>query len=93
MPLMNGIEAASQLKNKVPDIPVVIYAMLEDVLGKSLANTLGAKGIVSKAEVSPSSSPASKPFSKTPLRSRMLNLTLRSDVVVSRLALGGALRR
>ena len=50
MPLMNGIEAASQLKNKVPNIPVVIYTMLEDVLGKSLANTLGVKGIVSKAD-------------------------------------------
>jgi len=50
MPLMNGIEAASQLKNKVPNIPVVIYTMLEDVLGKSLASTLGVKGIVSKAD-------------------------------------------
>ena len=50
MPLMNGIEAASQLKNKVPGIPVVIYTMLEDVLGKSLANTLGVKGIVAKAD-------------------------------------------
>ena len=50
MPLMNGIEAASQLKNKVPNIPVVIYTMLEDVLGKSLAKTLGVKGIVSKAD-------------------------------------------
>jgi DNA-binding NarL/FixJ family response regulator len=47
---MNGIEAASQLKNKVPNIPVVIYTMLEDVLGKSLAKTLGVKGIVSKAD-------------------------------------------
>ncbi|SRR5713101_6163411 len=50
MTLMNYIEAASQLKNKVPDIPVVIYTMLEDVLGKSLANTLGVKGIVAKAD-------------------------------------------
>ena len=50
MPLMNGIEAASQLKNKVPDIPVVIYTMLEDVLGKSLAATLGVRAVVSKAD-------------------------------------------
>jgi DNA-binding NarL/FixJ family response regulator len=50
MPLMNGIEAASQLKNKVPGIPVVIYTMLEDVLGKSLAATLGVKAVVSKAD-------------------------------------------
>ena len=50
MPLMNGIEAASQLKSRAPGIPVVIYTMLEDVLGKSLAATLGVKGIVSKAD-------------------------------------------
>ena len=50
MPLMNGIEAASQLKNKVPGIPVVIYTMLEDLLGKSLAATLGVRAVVSKAD-------------------------------------------
>src|SRR5258705_7307573 len=50
MPLMNGIQAASQLKNKVPGIPVVIYTMLEDVLGKSLADTLGVRAVVSKAD-------------------------------------------
>src|SRR5258707_9597262 len=50
MPLMNGIEAASQLKNKVPGVPVVIYTMLEDVLGKSLAATLGVRAVVSKAD-------------------------------------------
>lgn len=50
MPRMNGIEAASQLKSKVPGIPVVIYTMLEDVLGKSLAITLGVRGVVSKAD-------------------------------------------
>jgi DNA-binding NarL/FixJ family response regulator len=50
MPLMNGIEAASLLKTKAPGIPVVIYTMLEDVLGKSLATTLGVRAVVSKAD-------------------------------------------
>jgi DNA-binding NarL/FixJ family response regulator len=50
MPLMNGIEAASLLKTKAPGIPVVIYTMLEDILRKSLATTLGVKGVVSKAD-------------------------------------------
>jgi DNA-binding NarL/FixJ family response regulator len=50
MPGMNGIEAASLLRTKAPGIPVVIYTMLEDVLGKSLAVTLGVKGVVSKAD-------------------------------------------
>jgi DNA-binding NarL/FixJ family response regulator len=42
MPGMNGIEE--------PNVPVVIYTMLEDVLGKSLATTLGVKAVVSKAD-------------------------------------------
>jgi DNA-binding NarL/FixJ family response regulator len=50
MPGMNGIEAASLLRTKAPGIPVVIYTMLEDVLGKSLAASLGVKGVVSKAD-------------------------------------------
>jgi DNA-binding NarL/FixJ family response regulator len=50
MPGMNGIEAASLLKTKAPGIPVVIYTMLEDVLGKSLSASLGVKAVVSKAD-------------------------------------------
>ena len=50
MPGMNGIEAASLLRTNAPGIPVVIYTMLEDVLGKSLAATLGVKAVVSKAD-------------------------------------------
>ena len=34
----------------MPGIPVVIYTMLEDVLGKSLAGTLGVRAVVSKAD-------------------------------------------
>jgi two-component system chemotaxis response regulator CheY len=50
MPGMNGIEAASLLRTKAPGIPIVIYTMLEDILGKSLAATLGVKAVVSKAD-------------------------------------------
>ena len=50
MPLMNGIEAASLLKAKAPGIPIVVYTMLEDVLGKSLAATLGVRGVISKSD-------------------------------------------
>ena|SRR5437660_552912 len=50
MPGMNGIEAASLLRTKTPGIPVVIYTMLEDVLGKALAASLGVKAVVSKAD-------------------------------------------
>jgi DNA-binding NarL/FixJ family response regulator len=47
---MNGIEAASMLKTKAPGIPVVIYTMLEDILGKSLSASLGVKAVVSKSD-------------------------------------------
>ena len=50
MPGMNGIEAACLLKTKAPGIPVVIYTMLEDVLGKSLSASLGVKAVVSKSD-------------------------------------------
>ena len=50
MPGMNGIEAASLLRTKAPGVPVVIYTMLEDVLGTSLSASLGVKAVVSKAD-------------------------------------------
>ena len=50
MPLMNGIEAASLFKTRMPEIPIVVYTMLEDILNKQLAATLGVKAVVSKAD-------------------------------------------
>jgi DNA-binding NarL/FixJ family response regulator len=50
MPNMNGVEVASQLRAKMPQIPVVVYTMLDDVLGKPLAATLGISAIVSKSD-------------------------------------------
>jgi DNA-binding NarL/FixJ family response regulator len=50
MPSMNGVEAASLLRARMPLIPVIIYTMFDDVLGKSLASTLGIAAIVSKAD-------------------------------------------
>jgi DNA-binding NarL/FixJ family response regulator len=50
MPQMNGVEVASLLKPRMPHIPVIIYTMFDDVLGKSLTSTLGISAIVSKAD-------------------------------------------
>ena len=50
MPQMNGVEVASLLRARMPLIPVVIYTMFEDVLGKSLTATLGIAAIVSKSD-------------------------------------------
>jgi two-component system, chemotaxis family, chemotaxis protein CheY len=50
MPIMNGIEAASVLRNRAPGVPIVIYTMFGDVLGSSLAAALGTAAIVSKSD-------------------------------------------
>lgn len=50
MPHMNGIEAASLLRARMPLVPIVVYTMFGDVLGKSLAAALGVAAIVSKSD-------------------------------------------
>jgi DNA-binding NarL/FixJ family response regulator len=50
MPHMNGIEAASLLRSRMPNTPVVVYTMFGDVLGKQLAAALGVAAIVSKSD-------------------------------------------
>ena len=50
MPHMNGIEAASLLRSRLPNTPVVVYTMFGDVLGKQLAAALGVADIVSKSD-------------------------------------------
>jgi DNA-binding NarL/FixJ family response regulator len=47
---MNGIEAASLLRSRMPNTPVVVYTMFGDVLGKQLAAALGVAAIVSKSD-------------------------------------------
>lgn len=50
MPVMNGVEVASLLRSRMPLIPIVVYTMFDDVLGKSLTSTLGIAAIVSKPD-------------------------------------------
>ena len=50
MPRMNGAEAASVLHQTMPDVPVVILTLYQDVLGPSLASTIGVKAILDKTE-------------------------------------------
>ena len=50
MPIMNGVEVASLLRSRMPNTPVVLYTMFDDVLGKPLAATLGIAAIVSKSD-------------------------------------------
>lgn len=50
MPLLNGVEVASVLAASMPELPIVLYTMYNDLLGLSLATAVGAKAVISKAE-------------------------------------------
>jgi DNA-binding NarL/FixJ family response regulator len=50
MPRLNGAEAASIIGRLMPDMPIVLLTMYDDVLGKSVARAVGAKAVVPKAD-------------------------------------------
>jgi|SRR6267142_1918436 len=50
MPIANGIEVASRLNVSMPDTPVVIFTMFEDVIRKPLAKILGIAAVVPKSD-------------------------------------------
>jgi len=50
MPKLNGFEVAAVLHQELPKIPVVILTMYAEVLGTALANSVGVKAVVSKAD-------------------------------------------
>ena len=50
MPMLNGVEVASVLARHMPDLPIVLYTMYNELLGLSLATAVGAKAVISKAD-------------------------------------------
>jgi DNA-binding NarL/FixJ family response regulator len=50
MPMLNGVEVASVLAGAMPDLPVVLYTMYNEMLGLSLASAVGARAVISKAD-------------------------------------------
>src|SRR5580765_8136817 len=50
MPMLNGVEVASVLSGTMPNLPVVLYTMYNEMLGLSLASAVGARAVVSKAD-------------------------------------------
>ena len=50
MPMLNGVEVASVLAGAMPDLPIVLYTMYNEMLGLSLASAVGAKAVISKAD-------------------------------------------
>jgi DNA-binding NarL/FixJ family response regulator len=49
MPKLNGAEAASVLKKRNPDTPIVLFTIYEDSITTSLAKRIGADKVVGKA--------------------------------------------
>lgn len=50
MPAMNGAEAASVLKGRMPHVPIILFSMYSDCVGPALVSALGVKAIIPKPE-------------------------------------------
>jgi DNA-binding NarL/FixJ family response regulator len=50
MPRMNGAEAASILSKTMPDVPIVLLTLYQNVLGSALASAVGVKAIIDKTD-------------------------------------------
>jgi CheY-like chemotaxis protein len=45
MPRLNGAEAASALKSLLPDTPIILFTVFQDLIGESLCSALGVESI------------------------------------------------
>ena len=50
MPGMNGVEAASVLKGRLPKTSIVLFTMFSDSVGQSLMEALGVNAVVGKPD-------------------------------------------
>ena len=50
MPRMNGVEAASELRAIMPRVPIVLFTMYDDEVGRALALSAGASRVVFKPD-------------------------------------------
>jgi DNA-binding NarL/FixJ family response regulator len=50
MPRMNGAEAASILSTTMPDVPIVLLTLYQNILGSTLAAAVGVKAVLDKTE-------------------------------------------
>src|SRR5260370_14144694 len=48
MPRMNGAEAASVLSTTMPDVPIILITLYQNVLGTALASAVGVKAFFDK---------------------------------------------
>lgn len=50
MPRMNGAEAATILSRTMPEVPIVLLTLYQNVLGTALASAVGVKAILDKTD-------------------------------------------
>jgi len=50
MPRMNGAEAASILSQTMPEVPIVLLTLYQNMLGSALAAAVGVKAVLYKTE-------------------------------------------
>lgn len=50
MPQMNGAEAASVLKKALPNVPIIVFTMFSENIGRSLTSALGVDMVLSKPD-------------------------------------------
>jgi two-component system nitrate/nitrite response regulator NarL len=50
MPVMNGVEAACELKRLMPMVPIIVFSEYGDVFSEGEARSTGISAVVSKTE-------------------------------------------
>jgi len=50
MPVMNGLDAARELKGLMPTVPLIMYSAFGDVFGEQQARLIGISELVSKSQ-------------------------------------------
>jgi|HubBroStandDraft_6_1064221.scaffolds.fasta_scaffold116629_2 DNA-binding NarL/FixJ family response regulator len=50
MPRMNGAEAASVLKRTMPDVPLILFTMYDEMMSRSLASAIAVDLVLSKPD-------------------------------------------
>ncbi len=50
MPRKNGVEVAFELRTMMPQVPIVLFTMYDDEVGRGLALSAGASRVVSKPD-------------------------------------------
>src|SRR5258707_5149926 len=50
MPRMNGAEAGSVLTTTMPEVPIILITLYQNVLGSALASAVGVKAVIDKTD-------------------------------------------